>query len=88
MASPERYRASLEKAGFQDVELTNRNEWYTGVARQELAQLKGNLYLPAIEAAGKQLVDHHIGTWVAMLKVLETGEHCPHHFRGRRPGAA
>ena len=26
-----------------------------------------------------------IRTWEAMLVVLATGEHCPHHFRGRKP---
>ncbi|MGI9480941.1 MAG: class I SAM-dependent methyltransferase [Hyphomicrobiales bacterium] len=88
MASPDRYRASLERAGFENITLSNRNEWYAQVAKDELAQLKGNLYLPAIEAAGKPLVDHHIGTWVAMLKVLQTGEHCPHHFRGQKPETA
>ncbi len=85
MASPDRYAAALEAAGFDQVQLTNRNEWYLETARQELAALRGNLYLPAIEAAGKELVDHNIKTWTAMLKVLQTGEHCPHHFRGHKP---
>jgi hypothetical protein len=31
------------------------------------------------------LVDHNIGTWRSMLVVLETGEHCPHHFHDRKP---
>ncbi|HAJ18821.1 MAG TPA: SAM-dependent methyltransferase, partial [Rhodospirillaceae bacterium] len=26
-----------------------------------------------------------INTWEAMLVVLESGEHCPHHFRARKP---
>ncbi|MGI9371239.1 MAG: class I SAM-dependent methyltransferase [Hyphomicrobiales bacterium] len=85
MASPERYRAALESAGFEQVQLTNRNEWYLETARHELAALRGNLYLPAIEAAGKEMVDHNIETWSAMLQVLQTGEHCPHHFRGHKP---
>ena len=40
MASPERYRRALEGAGFVDVSLTNRNPWYRGVARQELARME------------------------------------------------
>ena len=24
-------------------------------------------------------------TWSTMVPVLETGEHCPHHFRARQP---
>jgi ubiquinone/menaquinone biosynthesis C-methylase UbiE len=88
MASPERYKRALEGAGFHEVTLHNRNSWYLQTAKEELARLKGNLYLPAIEAAGKEFVDLNIDTWAAMLKVLQTGEHCPHHFRGRKPGAS
>ena len=30
-------------------------------------------------------IAHQIATWTAMIPVLDSGEHCPHHFRGRRP---
>ncbi|MDZ7841856.1 MAG: methyltransferase domain-containing protein [Gammaproteobacteria bacterium] len=85
MASPDRYRRALEAAGFTDVELHNRNPWYVDVARGELAALQGDLYEKAAAAAGREIVDHNIDTWRAMLTVLETGEHCPHHLRGRKP---
>lgn len=85
MASPERYRRAMEAAGFIDVALRNRNPWYVEVARGELKALEGDLYEKAAAAAGKEIVDHNIETWRAMLKVLETGEHCPHHLRGRKP---
>lgn len=88
MASPERYRRAMEAAGFVDVELRNRNPWYVEVARGELAALQGDLYEKAAAAAGREIVDHNIETWRAMLKVLETGEHCPHHLRGRKPSDA
>ena len=86
MASPARYRRALEAAGFAEIALTDRNPWYREVARAELAQLEGPLYERAVAAAGKETVDHNIGTWRAMLAVLETGEHCPHHLRARKPG--
>lgn len=85
MASPERYRRALETAGFTDVELRNRNPWYVEVARAELSALEGDLYERAAAAAGKDTVEHNIETWRAMLTVLETGEHCPHHLRSRKP---
>lgn len=85
MASPARYRKALEGAGFTDVELRNRNPWYAETARAELAAMEGSLYEKAAAAAGRDVVDHNIQTWTAMLEVLETGEHCPHHLRGRRP---
>jgi ubiquinone/menaquinone biosynthesis C-methylase UbiE len=85
MASPETYRRALDAAGFEDIRLANRNGWYRQQAARELALLEGALYDRAVAAAGRQVVDHNIGTWRAMLVVLETGEHCPHHFHGRKP---
>lgn len=85
MASPVRYRKALEGAGFTDVELRNRNPWYRETARAELAAIQGSLYEQACAAAGRDVVDHNIETWTAMLEVVETGEHCPHHLRGRKP---
>lgn len=86
MASPERYAKALEAAGFTEVALKNRNPWYREVAKRERAAIAGELYEAACEAAGKETVDHNVGTWTAMLVVLESGEHCPHHLRARKPG--
>ncbi len=85
MASPHRYRAALEAAGFDEVALRNRNRWYVEVARRERDAIAGALYERACAAAGKEVVDHNVGTWNAMLVVLESGEHCPHHLRARKP---
>lgn len=84
MASPHRYRKALEGAGFLDVELRNRNPWYREVARRELTALEGDLYEKAAAAAGREVVDANIQTWRAMSVVLDSGEHCPHHLRGRK----
>lgn len=85
MASPKRYRSALEAAGFNDIRLTDRNPWYRKVARDELAQLEGPLYERAAAASSPATVDHNIQTWRAMLTVLETGEHCPHHLHAVKP---
>ena len=85
MASPERYRQALEGAGFSGIALKNRNEWYREVARGERDAIAGELYERACEAAGKAEVDKNIATWNAMVVVLESGEHCPHHLRAAKP---
>jgi phosphoethanolamine N-methyltransferase len=85
MASPSTYDDALRSAGFTDVRLTNRNPWYREQARRELAQLQGPLNARAIAEMGQDLVDHNIQTWTLMIKVLDLGEHCPHHVRGRKP---
>ncbi len=85
MASPKAYADALRQAGFVDVALSNRNGWYRDQAKRELALLRGELHDQAVAAMGQDLVDHNIKTWDLMIKVLQTGEHCPHHLRGRKP---
>ena len=85
MASPARYRRALEAAGFVDVSLTNRNPWYRTVAREELARLEGAGRDAFLAVLGEAALDEQVGIWRAMIVVLESGEHCPHHFRGRKP---
>lgn len=86
MASPRRYRDALEKAGFTDIALDPRNEWYRRTARNEYDKMRGPLYSEAVGKLGKEFVDHNIEIWGKMLVVLDQGEHCPTHLRGRRPG--
>ena len=78
--------AAMERAGFADVTVTDRNPWYREVARAELARLQGPLYETVAEAVGKDYVDKNIRTWEAMQKVLDSGEHRPTHLRGWKPG--
>ena len=33
----------------------------------------------------KEYMDNTIETWHAMISVLETGEHCPHHIKSQKP---
>lgn len=85
MASPELYADALKQAGFVDVALSNRNAWYCQQAKRELDLLKTGLDDRQIQELGPDVVEHNIHTWSLMIKVLETGEHCPHHVRGRKP---
>ncbi len=85
MASPARYRSALEGAGFVDVGLMNRNAWYRDVARHELERLSGSDRARFEALVGVLELEVQIRTWTAMVPVLESGEHCPHHLRARRP---
>jgi phosphoethanolamine N-methyltransferase len=85
MASPARYRLAMERAGFVDIAVRDRNPWYREVARGELERLKGPLYEPVAAAVGSDYVDKNIKTWEAMQKVLDSGEHRPTHLRGWKP---
>jgi phosphoethanolamine N-methyltransferase len=85
MASPAVYRAALNQAGFVDVVVRSRHEWYVDVAQRELDQMRGPLRPRAVQAFGQQFVDHNIEIWSKMLIVLATGEHRPSHIRARKP---
>ena len=87
MASPERYRAAMAKAGFDDIRTVSRNAWYRDEARRELNRLQTELYDRAVELTGKAFVDKNIRTWAAMQKVLDSGEHCPTHLSAIKPRA-
>ncbi len=85
MASPRRYRQALEDAGFIDITFRNRNRWYGACAREELERLLGP-ERPKFEAIiGAEGMLRMIEAWEAGIPVLESGELCLHHFRGRRP---
>lgn len=85
MASPATYRQAMQDAGFVEVELVNRNPWYAKVAAQELAWLTGPDRNDLSERHGTDYIDHQIEIWTKLVGVLESGEHCPHHIRARKP---
>ncbi|MFT4150478.1 MAG: SAM-dependent methyltransferase, partial [Paracoccaceae bacterium] len=85
MASPARYRAAMEGAGFTEIATTSRNRWYREQARQELARLQGPMGAAAAERVGRDFVAHNIEIWERMIPVLDSGEHCPTHLFARKP---
>lgn len=85
MASPTRYRTALEQAGFVDIALTNRNPWYREIAKDELARLENVDRAKFETVLSAEDLDSQITTWRAMVVVLDSGEHCPHHFRATKP---
>ena len=87
MASPSRYRAALTSAGFTDIILCNRNQWYLEQAKKEVFILSKHKRMEFEKITSKKYMDYTVETWRAMIKVLETGEHCPHHIWGTKPTA-
>jgi len=85
MASPARYENALRAAGFVDIKLKSRNQWYAKQARMELSDLSGVKRSNYEKITSKEYIDYSIDTWKAMIKVIDTGEHCPHHFSAQKP---
>ncbi|MEW5733896.1 MAG: methyltransferase domain-containing protein [Thermodesulfobacteriota bacterium] len=85
MAGPVRYRDAMEKAGFTDIRIVSRNEWYRRQAREELERLSGNLGKEIAQKVDPEFIRHNITLWERMISVLDTGEHCPSHLYARKP---
>jgi phosphoethanolamine N-methyltransferase len=85
MASPQRYREAMQRAGLIDIRTESRNGWYRDEAARELKRLQTELYEQAVALTDRAFVDKNIRTWVAMQKVLDSGEHCPTHLSAIKP---
>ncbi len=85
MASAVRYEAALSSAGFDDLDIVDRNSWYRVEAREELKRLTGPLFDSVVVEVGPKLVEKNIRIWKAMITVLDSGEHRPTHLRAKRP---
>ena len=58
--------AALERAGFVDITLTDRNAWYRGIAREEHAALVGPLHARLVRELGAEFVRHYADVWAAL----------------------
>ncbi|MFT5138439.1 MAG: SAM-dependent methyltransferase [Lysobacterales bacterium] len=85
LASAHTYRQAMIAAGFLDVKLTDRNEWYRVVARTERDRLRGQLYDGLSAKVNSQFLDHEIEVWNLMIVALDQGQLRPTHLRGLKP---
>ena len=85
MGSPLLYYNALKKSGFVSIKKNNRNKWYKEEARKELQILSGPARKSYEEITSNNFIEDQIKTWKAMIRVLDTGEHCPHHFLAQKP---
>jgi ubiquinone/menaquinone biosynthesis C-methylase UbiE len=88
MANLAESAAALERTGFVETEVRDRNEWYRDLARRELAALEGELRAAVAERIGPVRTEHFVNNWRQLVRVLERGELRPAHLKARRPPAA
>ncbi len=86
LASAKTYLEVLESAGFSDIEIVDRNDWYRQQARQEREQMGGILYDGLASKVGTEFLEHEIGVWDKMIIAIDQGQLRPTHLRGRKPG--
>jgi phosphoethanolamine N-methyltransferase len=86
LASARRYADALAGAGFVDIDIVDRNDWYRERARQEREQLGGALYDGLASSVGREFLEHEIEVWDKMIVALDQGQLRPTHLRCRKPG--
>lgn len=78
-------KRKLEAAGFVDVEVVNRNEWFAEEARREAELLEGPLARQVEALRGAESTESSNECQHHMIAVLDSGEFCPAHFFARKP---
>lgn len=77
--------AGLTAAGFVDVEVVNRNEWFREEARREAELLEGPLAAEVAQLRGAEKTMSSNECQWQMIAVLDSGEFCPAHAFARKP---
>ena len=85
LASATIYAEALQAAGFVDIGITDRNEWYQQQARVERGQLAGALSEGLASQLGNDFLEHQIDIWDKMIVALDQGQLRPTHLRARKP---
>ena len=86
MVTLEESAAALRAAGFVEVEIRDRRDWYLTLAQRELEAMEGLLNPLIISRIGNQRAQHFVDNWRQLVIVLERGELRPGHLKAVKPG--
>lgn len=78
-------RDALRAAGFTDIEVRDRTDWYLELARRELACMQGEWYPLMERRLGTPRARHFVANWQQLVVVLERGELRPGHLKAHSP---
>jgi SAM-dependent methyltransferase len=78
---------ALRAAGFADILLRDRHDWYLGLAGRELAAMEGNLRPLITATIGAERAKYFLDDWRQLVLVLERGELRPGHLKASKPAA-
>ena len=77
---------ALRAAGYVDVTIRDRHEWYLDLAQRELDAMEGSLNPIIVHRIGPERARHFIDNWRQLVIVLRRGELRPGHFKAIKPG--
>ena len=81
MATCEESVQALRSAGFVDIEVRDRHEWYRDLAQRELQAMESSFRDLIVDRIGADRARHFIDNWRQLVIVLERGELRPSHMR-------
>lgn len=85
LASAGTYGDALAAAGFVDIDIVDRNEWYRRQARAERDLLGGALYEQLTSTVGREFLEHEIDVWDKLIIAVDQGQLRPTHLRCKKP---
>ncbi len=77
--------AYVSDAGFVDIELDDRNEWFRSLAHDEYERLKGPLYPIYVQKFGEEQAKSSVENARIRALLADQGQLRPGHIRGRKP---
>jgi SAM-dependent methyltransferase len=78
---------ALRAAGFDNVQIRDRHDWYLDLAQRELEAMDGSLHPIIVQRIGLERARHFIDNWRQLVIVLKRGELRPGHLKAVRPKA-
>src|SRR3984957_18295751 len=87
MATLAESAAALRAAGFDNVEIRDRHDWYLDLAQRELEAMEGSLHPMIGQRRGQERARHFIDNWRQLVIVLKLGELRPGHLKAVKPKA-
>ncbi len=85
MATLDESASALRAAGFVDVVIRDRHEWYLTVAQRELESMEGSLKSLIVSRIGEQRAQYFIEDWRQLVIVVKRGELRPGHMKAVKP---
>lgn len=77
--------AYVSEAGFVDIDLDDRNDWFRDFARDEYERLKGPLFAVYVEKFGEEQARTSVENAHTRWTLAEQCQLRPGHIRGRKP---
>ena len=75
----------VEKLGFVEIDLEDRQAWYLREATAELEKLRGPLKRQFLERWGEKSTEDEIAFWEVLVAALRQGAVRPGHIRATKP---